>query len=676
MSGIPAEVRSRVQWLRDELWRHRALYYVEARPEISDGEYDALEQELRRLGERYPALITDDSPTRRVGHPVEGEFPQVRHEVPMLSLDNVYSEDELREWKQRLERVLGGRSVPLWSVEHKIDGVSVDLLYEDGKLVRAVSRGDGRVGEEITPNVRTIRSLPLRLGGGVRELVARGEVYFPRQDFEAFNREREEAGQAPFANPRNAAAGTLRLQDPALVARRPLAIQLWQVLRVDGRRIESHSRGLDLAESCGLPTNPHRRVLGDFGEVCAYIRRWAEERGGLPYEVDGIVVKVDALSLQQQAGATARAPRWAIAFKYPAEQATTRLLDVNVQVGRTGVLTPVARLEPVLLAGSRVSRATLHNFEEIARKDIRVGDVVIVEKGGEVIPKVVGPVLSRRGEDVRVIEPPERCPACGGDVVATPGEVALRCVAPDCPARLRESLRHFARRSAMDIEGLGPALIEQLVARGLVRSVADLYGLDEATLARLERMGSKSAANLLAQIDASRRQPLQRVLAALGIRHVGGGAALTLARAFGSLGEILSAVEADDAEERLAALEDIGPVTARSVVSFFRCPATREWTRRLVEAGVGGRPAPPAAASSAHPLAGKRVVLTGTLPRPRGEVKQRLEEAGAKVTAAVSAKTDLLVAGEDPGGKLSRARELGIRVVDWPTLARWLEMEA
>ncbi len=675
-AGVPAEVRSRVERLREEIWRHRALYYVEARPEISDAEYDALERELQRLEQQYPALITDDSPTRRVGHPVEGEFPQVRHEVPMLSLDNVYSEEELRDWRRRLERALDGRRVLCWSVEHKIDGVSVALLYEEGRLLRAVSRGDGEVGEEITPNVRTIRSLPLRLGGGVSQLAARGEIFFPLPDFERLNRERKQAGLAVFANPRNAAAGTLRLQDPAEVARRPLAIEIWQVLHIDGRQVVSHSRALDLAERCGLPTNAHRRTFDDFDAVCDYVRQWAEKRRELPYEVDGIVIKVDAVEVQQQAGTTSRAPRWAIAFKYPAERATTRLLDVSVQVGRTGVLTPVARLEPVLLAGTRVSRATLHNFEEIARKDIRIGDVVEVEKGGEVIPKVVGPVLARREGQVRTIEAPESCPACDGPVTVAENEVALRCLNPDCPARLKESLRHFARRAAMDIEGLGPALIDQLVARGDVRSVADLYHLNAPTLAELERVGKKSAANLLAQIEASRRQPLDRVLTGLGIRHVGERAARTLARVYATLEQMLEALEAEDAEATLAALDDIGPITARSVVAFFRRSPTRELVRRLIEAGVGQQPATVAAEPQAGPLAGKRVVLTGTLPLARAELKRRLERAGARVSGTVSAKTDWLIAGDDPGSKLTRARELGVPIADWPTLARWLEIEA
>ncbi len=669
------EARRRAEELRREIWRHRYLYYVLARPEISDAEYDRLERELAALEREFPELVTPDSPTRRVGHPVTGEFPQVRHTEPMLSLDNAYSAAELREWEDRLRRAAGipaEREIE-YSVEHKIDGVSVAVIYEGGVLVRAVSRGDGVVGDDITGNVRTIRSLPLRLNEPYRDLEARGEVFFPREAFERLNREREQAGEPPFANPRNAAAGTLRQQDPSVVAERPLDLHFWQAVTIDGRRPERHSAGLDELARAGLRTNPHRRLVRGLDAVSAYIEEWRERRHDLDYEIDGIVVKVDRVELQRRAGATSKAPRWAIAFKYPAEQAITRLIGVTWQVGRTGVLTPVAELEPVRIAGSTVSRATLHNLDEIRRRDVRIGDHVIIEKGGEVIPKVVGPVPDRRPPDARPIRPPRRCPVCGEPVVREEGEVALRCINPNCPARLKESLRHYARRTAMDIEGLGPALVDQLVDRGLVRDVADLYGLDGETLAGLERMGRKSAGNLLRAIQDSRRRPLHRLLFALGIRHVGERAARVLATHYRSLDALLAEVQRDDAEERLASLPDIGPETARSVVEFFRSPAGRRLVERLREAGVR-MDEPGADAGGAGPLAGRTVVVTGTLDRwTRSRVKELLEAAGARVASSVSRRTDFVVAGRDPGSKLQKARSLGVKVISEEELARMLE---
>ncbi|RMF74582.1 MAG: NAD-dependent DNA ligase LigA [Acidobacteria bacterium] len=667
------EARRRAQELRDEIWRHRYLYYVLAQPEISDEEYDRLERELAELERRFPELVTPDSPTQRVGHPVSGELPQVEHTRPMLSLENVYSVDELREWEARLVRAaqIDEPEAIEYSCELKIDGVSVAVIWEDGVLARAVSRGDGRVGEDVTAAVRTIRSLPLRLRPPYRNLEARGEIFFPRDGFERLNREREEQGLAPFANPRNAAAGTIRLLDPAEVARRPLDLHFWQAIELDGREPARQSEGLAELRRAGLRTNEHSRLLRGLPRVLEYIETWQERRDSLPYEVDGIVIKVDRRELQQRAGATSKAPRWAVAWKYPAERATTKLLDVKVQVGRTGVLTPVAVLEPVRIAGTTVTRATLHNFDEIERKDIRIGDTVHVEKGGEIIPKVVGPVLSKRPRGARRIRPPRTCPACGEPVIREEGEVALRCINPACPARLREALRHFARRGAMDIEGLGPALIDQLVDRGLVRDVADLYRLREDDLVELERMGRRSAERVLAEIRRSREQPLHRLLFALGIRHVGERAARVLAREFGTLDRLLETVARDDAEERLAALPDIGPETARSVVQFLRSRAGRELVERLRDAGV--RLDEPAAAGGEGPLAGRTVVVTGRFERwTRDELKEALARAGARVASSVSRRTDLVAAGQDPGSKLDRARELGVRIIGEAELAELL----
>ncbi len=663
-----AKAARRVEELRREIWRHRHLYYVEAAPEITDAQYDALEHELARLEADHPSLVTPDSPTQRVGHPVSGDLPQVAHREPMLSLDNAYSHDELREWAARLRKAAElGDEVPLaFSVEHKIDGVSVSVTYEGGSLERAVSRGDGRVGEEITTAVRTIASLPLRLQPPFSDVEARGEIFFSRSAFESINEEREAAGQPRFANPRNAAAGTLRLQDPSVVASRPLDVHFWQAALVDGAEPASCTEGLGRLAAAGLVTNPHTVRLDSLDAVIRFVEEWEGRRHELPYEIDGVVVKADDLEVQRRAGATSKAPRWAVAYKFPAEQATTILRDVTIQVGRTGVLTPVAELEPVTLAGTTVARATLHNFEEIERKEIRIGDTVIVEKGGEVIPKVVGPVAGKRPKRARRIVPPESCPVCGEPVARDDAEVAVRCVNPACPARLEGTLRHFAGRSAMDIEGLGRALVEQLVAAGLVQSVPDLYALDEETLAGLERMGAKSAANLVRRIDESRGRPLHRVLFGLGIRHVGERAARVIARACGDMAALLELAVGDDAEERLSELRDIGPETARSIVAFLRSVSGRALVDRLAAAGLG-MTEPDAGNDGAEPgpLAGKTVVVTGTLSRmTRSEAKARIERAGGRVASSVSRKTDFVVAGESPGSKRDKAERLGIRILD------------
>ncbi len=665
-----SRARARAEELRRDLWHHRYLYYVLAAPEISDAEYDARERELARLEERFPELVTPDSPTRRVGFPVSGDFPEVRHTAPMLSLENAYDEAELVEWQRRLFRAaeIGESEEIEYSVEHKIDGVSVSVTYEDGALARAVSRGDGVVGEEITGNVRTIRSLPLRLNPPYRSVEARGEVFFPRDAFVALNLEREEAGEPVFANPRNAAAGTLRQQDPAVVASRPLDLQFWQALSIDGRRPSGQFEGLEELARAGLRTNPHRRRVRGLSAVLDYVHEWDERRHRLPYEIDGVVIKAASRDVQARAGSTSKAPRWAVAYKYPAAREVTRLLGVIWQVGRTGVLTPVAELEPVKLAGSTVSRATLHNLDEIERLDVRLGDTVTVEKGGEVIPKVLGPVLARRPPGARRIAPPRACPACAEPVRRSEGEVALRCENPSCPARLKETLRHFARRSAMDIEGLGPALIEQLVGRGLVSDVAGLYDLDAGTLAGLERMGQKSAGNLVAQLEASRGRPLHRLLFALGIRHVGERAAKLLAREFGTLDALIAAVRtptSEDAAARLTAIREIGPETAASVAHFLRSHAGTELVERLRARGLRLDESAGRAAASTAVLAGRTVVLTGTLPTmTRDEATSRLEAAGARVASSVSRKTDFVIAGADAGSKLAKAQELGIRILD------------
>jgi DNA ligase (NAD+) len=656
------EASRRVEVLKAEILRHRKLYYVDAQPEVSDGEYDRLERELAEIERVFPQLVAADSPTQRVGGEPSAEFPTVAHSSPMLSLDNAYEREEIIEFDERLRRVLGASGELDYVAELKVDGVSLALTYVDGLLVRGVTRGDGLAGDDVTPNVRTIRTVPLRLITPLPLLEARGEVYLPRAEFEKLNREREREGEASFANPRNAAAGTLRLLDPRLVAGRPLDFFCWAVARVEGTRIATQWEGLELARELGLKTSKNAARCRGVGEVMDFWERWRERRGSLDYDIDGIVVKLDSLSLQAEAGRTSKFPRWAVACKYPAQQATTTVREIRVQVGRTGALTPVAELDPVHLAGSTISRATLHNEEEVRRKDVRAGDTVLIEKGGDVIPKVVKVILSGRPEGSRPFRMPGTCPECGSAVFKPEGEVIGRCTGASCPAKLKEALLHYGARSAMDIEGLGEALVDQLVEFGLVKDFADLYHLEQARLAALERMGEKSAANLLAQIDASRRQPLHRLLFALGIRLVGEKAAKVLARRAGGI-DALAAMKM----EELNAIHEIGPKIAASVRVFFEQPRNEELVRRLVEAGVNMTE--PGAAGAGAPgrgsaLEGKTVVLTGTLEGwTREEAAALIESLGGRVSSSVSRKTGFVVAGADAGSKLEKARSLGVKVL-------------
>ena len=657
------EAAARAEELRRQIWFHRKRYYVDAQPVISDGEYDALERELAEIETRFPDLITPDSPTQRVGAEVAGELPTVRHAVPMLSLDNVASFEELQEWHARLLRALGrdegAAPIPLVA-ELKIDGVSVSLLYEEGALRRAVTRGDGFEGEDVTSNVRTIGTVPLRLLEPVPFLEARGEVYYPLKEFAEMNRRREEAGEPAFANPRNAAAGTIRLLDPRLADSRPLNLFIWGLVRLEGRpRPGSHSAGLQALRDLGLRVNPNTRLCGGLDEVEAFCRQWSGKRDTLDYEVDGCVIKVDPLDLQEAAGSTARAPRWACAYKFPARQATTTVRAIEVQVGRTGALTPVAILEPVRLAGSTISRCTLHNEEELRRKDVRVGDRVLIEKGGDVIPRIVQVILEARPAGAAPFAWPERCPACGSAVVRPEGEALSRCLNASCPARLKESILHFARREAMDIEGLGEALVDQLIARGMVREVADVYALSADALAGLERMGKKSAQNLMQQIERSKSVPFERVIFALGIRFVGERTAQLLATAFPSIDALMEA-----GPEDLMKVHEIGERVAESIRQFFAQAENRRLVERLRQAGVSLRGTGPAPLASG-PFTGKTCVVTGTIEGyTRDEIKMMLRRQGARIAESVSKKTDLLICGADPGSKLDRAIKLGVKVMD------------
>jgi DNA ligase (NAD+) len=653
----------RLAELRRLIRHHEERYYVLNDPEISDAEFDALMRELAALEAEHPGLITPDSPSQRVGgRPVEG-FATVLHAAPMLSLDNAYSEDELREFDDRVRKGLEAGIRPIdYVAELKIDGLSIALTYEEGLLVRGVTRGDGVRGEDVTSNVRVIRALPLRLRGECAARVeVRGEIYLPRQAFERLNREREENEEPVFANPRNAAAGAMRNLDPAEVAKRGLSAFSYQMVLPPGEApgAGTHADSLVRLAAWGLPVERSWRACEGVEAVLHYCREWEARRQALDFDTDGVVIKVNEPSERERLGSTSKFPRWAIAFKFPAQQATTRLLRIEVNVGRTGAVTPYAVLEPVRLSGSTIQLSTLHNEQEIARRDLREGDTVLVEKGGDVIPKIVRPILSERPSDSQAWRMPSTCPACGSALQKPEDEVVWRCENASCPARLRRSLLHFASRRAMDIEGLGESLVNQLVERGLVRDVADLYALNAPTLAALDRMGRKSAAKVVAELEQRRAVELWRVIFAIGIRHVGERGAQALARTFASLPALMRA-----SVEALETVPDVGPVVARSVRAYFDEPRNCALVERLAEAGVTmeGQAAPEAPIG---PLAGKTFVLTGALATmSRGDAQRAIEARGGKVGSAVSRKTSYLVVGAEAGSKLEKARALGVPTLD------------
>ena len=668
----------RLEELRSQIRHHEERYYVHNAPEISDAEFDTLLHELERLEADNPDLVTPDSPTQRVaGRPVEG-FTTVEHLLPMLSLDNAYNEDELRAFDERVRKgaAASGGSVA-YVAELKIDGLSIALTYEDGRLVRGATRGDGVHGEDVTANVRTIRAIPLTLRQSVYgRMEVRGEVFLPRTQFERINREREEAGEALFQNARNSAAGTMRNLDPALVARRRLSAFVYQVVGAPGAEpaAATHAQALETMRAWGLPVESHRRRCEGIDAVIAFCHEWADARRNLEFETDGVVVKVDDLALRDRLGKTAKFPRWATAFKFPAQQVHTRLLKIDVNVGRTGAVTPYAVLEPVFVAGSTVSMATLHNAEDIARKDIREGDTVVIEKAGDVIPKVVAPVLSLRPDHSAPWVMPTECPECRSTLVRDEEEVVWRCENASCPARLRRSLEHFASRSAMNIEGLGASLVDQLIDQNLIRDFADIYHLTATQLENLvvtpkeprseravARKLGKVGRNVIEQIEQSKRNDLSRLVYGLGIRHVGEKAAATLSRHLRTLPAIL-----DAPIEALQRIPEIGPVLAASVRSFGDELHNRALVQRLQDAGVNMESQqPPADANAPGPLTGKTFVLTGTLPTlTREEATQFIEELGGKVAGSVSKKTTYVVAGEEAGSKLEKARQLGIPVLD------------
>jgi DNA ligase (NAD+) len=660
---------ARAATLRAEIRHHEHAYYVLAAPEIADAEFDALLKELQALEQAHPELVTPDSPTQRVFRGLAEGLATARHREPMLSLDNAYDEADARAFDERLRRALDAGDEPLpYVAELKIDGLSIALTYgADGALVRGVTRGDGVEGEDVTVNVRTIRALPLALAGGApgRDIEVRGEVFLPRAAFARINREREEAEEPIFANARNAAAGTMRTLNPALVAARGLGAFVYQIVdpyAPPEARFAAHSETLAAFTAWSLPVEPHWRRCAGIDAVVAFCHEWVDARHDLPFETDGVVIKLDDLARRERAGSTSKFPRWAFAYKFPAQQATTKLLRINVNVGRTGAVTPFAELEPVFLAGSTIARATLHNAQEVERKDIREGDYVLIEKAGDVIPKVVKSIPEKRPTGAGAPQPwvmPSTCPICGTTLDREEHEAVWRCENTSCPARLRRSLEHFASRRAMNIEGLGESLVDAVVSNGLVRTPADLYGLQAETLAALDRMGKKSAANLVAEIDNSRRAGLSRVIYALGIRHVGERGAAALAGAFGSMEALRRA-----SLEQLQAVPDVGPVVAQSVRTWLDAEANQALIDRLAEAGVD-LTAPLAADGTPGPLAGQTWVITGTLDgMTRDEAQAALERLGAKVSGSVSRKTTKLLAGRDAGSKLEKAQTLGVPVVD------------
>ncbi len=656
------EAKKRIEELRKEINYHNYRYYVLNDPVISDAEYDRLFKELVELEEKFPEFITPESPTQRVGHePVSG-FPEVIHRMPMLSLSNAFTREDILSFHARIQRLIPGEEIE-YVVEPKIDGLGVALTYENGILVRGATRGDGYRGEDVTHNIKTIKSIPLVLiDPKYPNIEVYGEVYMPIKVFRELNREREEKGESLFANPRNAAAGSLRQLDPRITAQRKLDSFMYRATFPDMESppFATHMEVLSYLKEVGFRVNPHIRLFKNIEDAIAYCEEWKEKREELDYEIDGMVIKVNSLRQREMLGFTARSPRWAIAFKFPTTQATTRVIDIIVQVGRTGALTPVALLEPVEIDGSIVKRATLHNEDEIKRKDVRIGDKVLVEKKGAVIPEIVKVIKEARTGNERVFVMPDRCPVCGAKVVRPPGEVVARCIAGmSCPAQLKGSLRHFASRDAMNIEGLGEKLIDKLVDDGFVKDVADLYYLDREKLIKLERMGEKSVDNLLGEIEKSKQNDLYRLLYALGIRFVGLKTAQIIAEHFSSLDEIMKAEKED-----FLRIPEVGPKTAESIYEFFREKNNLKVIEKLRKAGVNTRRLSQKEEIGENPFKGAKVVFTGALSRyTRGEAKEIIEKLGGEVTNSVSKKTTYVIVGKDPGSKFEKAKKLGVKIL-------------
>ena len=663
MSGPDKKIEKKIEALREKIRHHEYLYYVLDNPELSDADFDKLMNELKRMEADHPELITPDSPTQRVGGKPREGFVKARHSSPKLSLDNAYSEEELRDWERRVHE-LSGRTDLEYMCELKLDGMSLALVYNDGHLERGITRGDGNIGEDVTLNVRTVRSIPLSVAkeklkkaGIPADFETRGEMLMPLAAFRKLNEDREKQGLATFANPRNFTAGTVRQLEPSITAQRRMDYFAYMLLKDGQTFFDRQSKTMDALEAAGFKVNPNRKLVKNLDEVLKFIQTWEKKRDSLPYEIDGIVIKVDRTAWQRELGFTGKAPRWAIAYKFAARGAVTQIEDIVPQVGRTGKLTPVAWLKPVPIGGTTVSRATLHNMDFIDELGVKIGDWVEVERGGDVIPKVVKVVEDKdhpRGH--KQFEMPEHCPVCGGNVVRTPGEADHRCVNANCPAKLQGTILHFASRHVMNIDGLGEALVNQLTERGLVKNVADLYKLKQDDLLQLERMGEKSADNVLAEIEASKKLPLERVIYGLGIRMVGERTAQFLAEHFGSLDAIMAA-----SAEELEEVNEVGPRIAESIVEFFADEHNRKLVDDLRKAGLtftGQKK------EKGTKLTGKTFVLTGTLERhTRDEAKKMIEDEGGRVSGSVSKKTDYVVAGSDAGSKLDKARELKVNVI-------------
>lgn len=675
MSASAAD-KKEIESLREQIRYHNYRYHALDDPEIPDAEYDRLMRRLQALEREHPELVTDDSPTQRVGDAPIAAFGTVRHDVPMLSLDNAFAEEELRDFHRRVSERLeleADADKLSYAAEPKLDGAAVSLLYEDGRLVRGATRGDGTTGEDITHNVRTIDAIPLRLigTGYPKSLEVRGEVFMPKAGFEAYNEKARAADEKTFVNPRNAAAGSLRQLDPKLTAARPLDMYAYSVGRIDGGDLPTtHSEVLDRLQSWGLKVCPERRVVEGVDGCLAFYEDIGAKRDDLPYEIDGVVYKVDDLQQQRELGFVSRAPRWAIAHKFPAQEELTSVEGIEFQVGRTGALTPVARLSPVFVGGVTVSNATLHNIDELHRKDVRVGDTVTIRRAGDVIPEVVGVIKSRRPKGTRPVQLPEHCPVCGSAVSREDDEAVSRCTGGlYCSAQRAEALKHFVSRRAMDIEGLGAKLIEQLVDIDRIKTPADIYSLTRDELAEMERMGEKSADNLVTAIEASRATTLDRFLFALGIREVGEATAAGLAAYFGQFDAIVAATE-----EELLAVPDVGPIVASRIRGFFDEPHNREVIQALREHGVAWEESEPQRDAGDGPLAGKTFVLTGTLPSmTRDEAKKRIQAHGGKVTGSVSKKTSYVVYGEKTGSKLKKAQSLDVETIDEAMLLELLD---
>jgi len=666
MPATPRDAEKKIESLREKIRHHEYLYYVLDHPEIGDAEFDKLMQQLKDLEAEHPSLVAPDSPTQRVGGKPREGFVKVPHSSPMLSLDNTYSEEELRDWERRVHELSGRRDVD-YVCELKLDGMSLALIYQDGKLVRGVTRGDGSIGEDVTLNVRTVRSVPLSISteklkkaGIPADFEVRGELLMPTAAFKKLNEQRERDGLPTFANPRNFTAGTVRQLDATVTARRPLDYFSYMLL-VDGRTyFDLHSKTLNALDGAGFKVNQNRKLVHSMDEVWEFIRAWEEKRDSLPYEIDGIVVKVNRTALQDELGFTGKAPRWAIAYKYAARAGITKLENVRWQVGRTGKLTPVAELAPVLIGGTTVRNATLHNMDEIERLGVKIGDWVQVERGGDVIPKVAKVIDDDNKDHPRgkgTVAVPEKCPVCGTKVVRTEGEVDFRCINANCPAKLLGTILHFASRGVMNIDGMGESLVNQLIERGLVKNVADIYALTKRDLLSLDRFADKSAQNILDEIENSKKLPLERIIYGLGIRFVGERTAQFLAEHFGSMDALASATV-----EELQGVDEVGPRIADSIAEFFSLPANRKLVERLGAAGLAFKGKKKERGTK---LAGKTFVLTGTLAHlTRDQAKKMIEDAGGKVTGSVSKKTDYVVAGSDAGSKLDKARELGVAVID------------